>query len=100
MYVPQTAKLLLQSSELGLPHPLSPWRVSPPLGSGGRTHSLAGEGGGGSQFGRGARHCGTLGGTLWYVHTEKAYVVLPNYYTWSNSELLSFKYKEAWKNAL
>ncbi len=31
----------------------------PPFGSGG-THPLSGEGVGGSQFGRGDRHCGTL----------------------------------------
>ncbi len=30
-------------------------------GGGGGTHSLAGDGVGGSQFGRGDRHCGTLG---------------------------------------
>ncbi len=53
-------KLFLQSSELGLPHPDF---VPPPFGSWGGTHSLAvaGEGVGGSQFGRGERHCGTLG---------------------------------------
>ncbi len=36
-------------------------RVLPPFGSGGGTHSLAGEEVGGSQFRRGDRHCGTLG---------------------------------------
>jgi hypothetical protein len=37
-------------------------RALPPCGSGGGTHSLVGEGvGGGSQFGRGDGHCGTLG---------------------------------------
>ncbi len=34
----------------------------PEPGSGGRTHPFAGEGvGRGSKFGRGVRHCGTLG---------------------------------------
>ena len=51
----QSAKLFLQSSDLGLaptPHP--------PLVSGGGAHSLAREGVGESQFRRGDIHCGTL----------------------------------------
>ncbi len=50
----QGAKLFLQSSDLGLPHPLSRRRVAPPptLWSGEGTHSLAGEGLGESQFRR------------------------------------------------
>jgi hypothetical protein len=61
-----SAKPFLQSLELGLPHPLTPWRLfPPPFGSGGREHSLAREGlhgGGGSQFRHGdiRVHCGTL----------------------------------------
>jgi hypothetical protein len=43
----QSAWRFLQSSELGLPHPLTPWRVCPPFssgwGGGGKAHSLAGE---------------------------------------------------------
>ncbi len=35
--------------------------ISLAFGSGGVTHSLAGEEVGGSQFGQGDRHCGTLG---------------------------------------
>jgi hypothetical protein len=54
----QSAMLFLQSSELGPPPHPQP-SVSPPLVPGG-THSLAGEGVGGSQFGRGDRQCGTL----------------------------------------
>ncbi len=43
----QSAKLFLQSSELGLPQPLTPWRVcpcTPPPVMGGGAHSLAREG--------------------------------------------------------
>jgi hypothetical protein len=40
---------------------LAPPPPPPSLVSWGRAHSLAGEGVGGSQFGRGDRHCGTLG---------------------------------------
>ncbi len=63
----QSARLFLQSSELGTspppPNPLTLRRVCPPptLVSGIGAHSLAGEVVGGSQFGRGDRHCGTLG---------------------------------------
>jgi hypothetical protein len=59
----QSTRLLLQSSDLGqLPPPHPQANTSPPFGSGGVTHFLAGEGGvGGSQFARGDRHCGTLG---------------------------------------
>ncbi len=57
----QIAMLFLQSSELGLPHPLALRRVPPPpFGSGGGAHSLAREGMGESQFRRGDIHCGTL----------------------------------------
>ncbi len=43
----QSAKTFLQSSELGLPHPLIRRRVCPPLVPGGEgAQSLAGEGGG------------------------------------------------------
>jgi hypothetical protein len=44
----QRARLFLQSSGMGLPHPLSPRRVCPPFGSegGGGANSLAREGGG------------------------------------------------------
>jgi len=56
----QSAKLLLQSSELGLPQPLT-WRrlCPPPFGSGGRG-TLAGERGGGRV------PIPTRGHTLWY----------------------------------
>jgi hypothetical protein len=37
--VRQSAKLFLQSSELGLPQPLTPRRVCPPLGPGGEGHT-------------------------------------------------------------
>ncbi len=59
----QSAKLFLQSSELGLPQPLTRRRVChppPPLVPGGGAHSLAREGVGESQFQRGDIHCGTL----------------------------------------
>ncbi len=50
----QSAKLFLQSSELGLPQPLTRRRVCPlPLDPGGGAHSLAREGVGESQFLRG-----------------------------------------------
>jgi hypothetical protein len=53
--------LFLQSSELGLPQPLTRRRVCPPpFGSGGGAHSLAREGVGESQFQRGDIPCGTL----------------------------------------
>ncbi len=52
-----SAKLFLQSSELGLPHRRM---CPPPLGFGWVAHSLAGEGVGESQFRRGVIHCGTL----------------------------------------
>ncbi len=65
----QSARLFLQSSELGLPHPLIRSQVCPPFfGSGGRTYRIAGEGGGrGSQFGRGNRH--------WYYSAVYMYFV-------------------------
>ncbi len=63
----QSTRLFHLSSKSG-PPPLTRRRsVSPPLGGGGGTLAC---GRGGSQFGRGDRHCGTLGicvPTLWYV---------------------------------
>jgi hypothetical protein len=64
-FIPQSAKLFLKSSELGLPQPLIRRRVCPPPpppDSGGRG-TLSGERGVGSkfrQFRRGNFHCGTL----------------------------------------
>ncbi len=58
----QSAKLFLQSSKLGLPHPLTCRRVlhpPPPLWFRGGTLAC-GRGDGGSQFGRGDRNCVTL----------------------------------------
>jgi hypothetical protein len=55
----QSAKPFLQSSELGLPPPLTRRRVCPPPGSGGRG-TLAGEKGGGRV------PIPTRGHTLWY----------------------------------
>ncbi len=58
----QCARLSLQSSESGLPHPLTRKRVVPPpsvLGGGGTL--ACGREGGRSQFGRRNRHYGTLG---------------------------------------
>ncbi len=59
----QSAKLFLQSSELGLPHSLTPRRVYPPsLWFHGEGHTcLWGEWMGASQFRRGDIHCDTLG---------------------------------------
>ncbi len=57
----QSAKLFLQSSELGLPHPLTRRRVCPPLWTGGggvHTHAC-GRGSGGVPI-------PTRGPTLWY----------------------------------
>jgi hypothetical protein len=55
----QSTRLILQSSELGPPHPQA--SVSPPpLVTGGGTHMLAGEGGGGGV------PIPTREGTLWY----------------------------------
>jgi hypothetical protein len=58
----QSAKLFLQSSELGLSHPLTRRRVSPPPPNpcSGERGTLAGEGLGESHFRRGDMHCGTL----------------------------------------
>ncbi len=66
----QIAKLFLQLSELGLSHPLSRRRVSPPLppGFGGRTHSLVGEGCRGVPI-------PTREHTLWYSLDYKYFVV-------------------------
>jgi hypothetical protein len=60
----QSARLFLQSCELGPPNPSLAGECVPSLfGSGGEgTNSLGGERAGtGSQFGRWDRHCGTLG---------------------------------------
>jgi hypothetical protein len=55
----QSGRLFIQSSEFRL---LAGESVSPSLWfRGGGTHSLAGVGARGSQFGRGDQHCGTLG---------------------------------------
>ncbi len=58
----QSAKLFLQSSEWGLPHPLTRKQVCPPpFGSGGGgAHSLGDEGVEEYKFRRGNIHCGTL----------------------------------------
>jgi hypothetical protein len=57
----QSAKLFLQSSELGLHQPLKPPVCPPPLlVPGGGAHSLAREGVREYQFRRGDIHCGTL----------------------------------------
>ncbi len=57
----QSAKLILKSSELGLPQTLSRRRVCPPpLDPRGGAHSLAREGVGESQYRRGDINCGTL----------------------------------------
>jgi hypothetical protein len=56
----QSDRLSLQSSELGSPTPSDAGECVPPLVPG--EGSLAyGRGGGRTQFGRGVRHCGTLG---------------------------------------
>ncbi len=68
LYIPQ---VYVPASELGLPHPLTRRRVSPPLIPCRGAHSLAGEGVGGSQFRRGDVRCGTL-----YVYM---YSVLPSH---------------------
>ncbi len=69
----QSAKLFLQSLELGLPHPLTRRRVCPPLpppGSGGRVTLACGRGGGGSQsqWGDILVHCGTLGTGIYRMY--------------------------------
>ncbi len=66
----QSAKLFLQSSEMGLPQPLTRRRVCPPppvLGGG--AHSLTREGLGESQFRWGDIHCGTLYITYFVLQT-------------------------------
>ncbi len=61
----QSAKLFLQSSELGLPHSLTRRRLCPPplwFGGGAGTHSLAGNEGGRSNSNEGGdRYCDTPG---------------------------------------
>ncbi len=66
----QSAKLFLQSSELGLPQPLTRRRVCPPALVHGRglLHTRLGERG--SQFRRGDRHCSTLGILYMYFVPE------------------------------
>jgi hypothetical protein len=57
----QSAKLFLQSSELGLPQPITAGEyASLPLVPGGGAHSQARKGVGESLFRRGDTHCGTL----------------------------------------
>jgi hypothetical protein len=53
----------LQSSKLGLPHPLGRRQVCtpPPLVREGGSAVACGSGGGEAQFQRGDRHCGSLG---------------------------------------
>ncbi len=58
----QSARLLLQSSELGPPIPVPAGERCPSLWfRGGGSLSLAGERGGRTKFGRGDIHSGTLG---------------------------------------
>ncbi len=65
----QSAMPYLQSSELGLPQPLTRRRVCPPrFGSWGEAHSLARKGVGDSQFRRGDIHCTVHCGTLYYKY--------------------------------
>jgi hypothetical protein len=65
----QSAKLFLQSSELGLPHPSPAGECAlPPFAWGGGAHSLAREGVGESHFRRGDIHCGTLYIYMYFVH--------------------------------
>jgi hypothetical protein len=71
--------LFLQSSKLGPPTPLPDIECVPSLfGSEGEGHSLAGEGVGRSQFGRGNRHCGTQ---AIYICTLHYFVVSKHLYT-------------------
>jgi hypothetical protein len=58
----QSAKLFLQSSELGLPHPSPAGECAspPPLVQVGRGTLACGKGVGEAQFRRGYTHCGTL----------------------------------------
>ncbi len=65
----QSARLFLQSSDLGPPHPHRR-RMCPPFGWGG---VACGRGVGGSQFGRGDRHCGTLGIYVQCATTDMTY---------------------------
>jgi hypothetical protein len=57
----QSARLFLQSSELGPPTPSPAGGLCPLFDSGGRDTLSCGTGGGGSPSGRGDRHCGILG---------------------------------------
>jgi hypothetical protein len=77
----QSAKIFLQSSELGLPHPLTRRRVCyPTFGSMGATLACGKRGVGGAQFQRGDRHCGTLGKyvlcaysiSFWYTNSASS----------------------------
>ncbi len=60
---PQSRQSVRLVVRMGPPPPQPKASVPPPplLVPGGVAHSLAGEGVGWSQSGRGARHCGTLG---------------------------------------
>ncbi len=73
----QSAKLFLQSSELGLPQPLTHRRVCPPphLVPGGGAHSLAREGVGESQVRRGDIHCGTLRNIYFVRYTKDSFAL-------------------------
>ncbi len=73
----QSAKISLQSSELGLPHPLTRRRMCPPpFGTGGRG-ILAGERGGGRVLISTRRHTlwySIYMCTLWYTYLQTQYV--------------------------
>ncbi len=57
----QSDRLFLQSSEMGLPHPLTEGECAPPPpGSGGGGTLACARGDMGFKFRRGDRHCGTL----------------------------------------
>ncbi len=68
----QSARIFLQSSELGPPTPSPVGECLPPFGSQGAPALTCGKGGGGSQFGREDRHCGALQKYMYFV-------MLPDY---------------------
>ncbi len=77
----QSTRLFLQPSELRPSHHLTRRQVYPPFGSWGDTLTR-GKGAGGSQFGRGDRHCGTLNTNMYLVvyphqHTSPEFTVIP-----------------------